>query len=123
MPEWRPPAGSDRIGLDMGRTVGIDYQGRWFDAFDVIAHILLKHLIDVALPRISDHPWLAPAVEQWKLETFLASDVGFFIDHSWNQDEVNVFCELLDSVCQSLQRRSGFPAEEIEQWEYVKGHP
>ena len=52
----------------MSKTLYVDFRGQGFWAFDVVSGIFLKHLIDVAEPRITDRhePWLAEAVGRWR---------------------------------------------------------
>jgi hypothetical protein len=103
----------------MSKTVFIDYRGRYFGAFDVITKVLLKYLIDVAAPLAAREPWLALAVDRWRVDAELPSEFGFYLDDAWTQEQIDVFCRLLESACQLLHQREAIPAQEIEGWEVL----
>ena len=74
----------------MSKTLYVDFRGQGFWAFDVVSGIFLKHLIDVAKPRIAerDEPWLTEAVGHWRFNA-ICRDCGLFLDEDWPPNKSN----------------------------------
>ena len=53
----------------MTATKGIEFEGRFFWAYDVAAGVFLKYLIDEAeASEQTDEPWLSEAMSHWRVE-------------------------------------------------------
>ena len=98
----------------------VEYRDRGFWAYDVALGILLKHVIDIAAPLTAapDSEWLASAVSNWRVPAAI-SDYGFEIDKDWSATQLDVFVNLFDRACRSLNEREAIAAEEIESWKIL----
>ncbi len=106
----------------MSRSAAIGYGKELIWALDVIAGILLKHLVDVASARdLSNDQWLARAIERWRVQITLAGDLGVTLDKAWSGDQVRIVVSLLEEACKLLEKRSEIPAAEAEKWEGAPG--
>ena len=101
----------------MSQTLFIEDRGHGFWAFDLVAAVFLKHLIDVAAPRASapDDQWLVKAVANWRVNAVI-SDFGLFLDETWSEEQIKVLIELMGKACRLLEERVGIPAKEIQAW-------
>jgi len=95
----------------------VEYRDRGFWAYDVALGILLKHVIDIAEPLAANPntEWLASAVSDWRVPAAI-SDYGLEINKNWSATQLDVFVNLFDRACRSLNQRDAIDAEEIESW-------
>jgi hypothetical protein len=56
----------------MSKSLFVEYRGQGFWAFDVVASVFLKHLVDVAEPRVAGSP------EEQRLQTPLVTQTPLF---------------------------------------------
>jgi hypothetical protein len=106
----------------MSQTTFIIYRNRDFGAFDVIAAVFLKHLVDVAAPLAATHgPWLAEAVDRWRVNTALVSSFGMHLDEKWSETQVDIVVGLVETTCKVLGERQAIPSSEVENWELKDG--
>jgi hypothetical protein len=105
----------------MSKSLYVEFRGQGFWAFDVVSSILLKHMVDVAMPGIvANGPWLGEIVQRWR-EDFAISDFGFYLDEKWTKAQIEVVVDLIEAACTLLEVRDGIPADEIEHWELLDG--
>jgi hypothetical protein len=106
----------------MSKTLYVDFRGQGFWAFDVVSGIFLKHLIDVAEPRIADRheAWLAEAVGHWRFNA-ICGDCGLFLDENWSPEQVRSVREFAVSACDLLSERREISAEEMSSWSLLDG--
>jgi hypothetical protein len=106
----------------MSKTLYVDFRGQGFWAFDVVSGIFLKHLIDVAEPRITDRhePWLAEAVGRWRFNA-ICGDCGLFLDDTWSPEQVQSVRELAMAACELLSKRREISADEMSSWSLLNG--
>ena len=105
----------------MSKSVFIEYHGQGFWAFDVVASILLKHLVDVATPQAHTDPWLNPIVQRWRVATSIPDCYGFELDEQWTEEQVDIVIGLFDAVGRLLGMRDEISSEEIQGWEIQDG--
>jgi hypothetical protein len=97
----------------MTATKGIEFEGRFFWAYDVAAGVFLKHLIDEA--EASEHangPWLSKAASSWRVQAAI-TEFGFTLEEEWSSAQRAIFIELAEAVCKKLETRDSIPAREI----------
>ena len=100
----------------MTATKGIEFEGRFFWAYDVAAGVFLKHLIDEAeASEHADEPWLSKAVTSWRLQAAI-TEFGFTLEEEWSSAQRAIFIELAEAVCKKLETRDSIPAREIASW-------
>lgn len=106
----------------MSKTLYVEFRGQGFWAFDVVSGIFLKHLLDVADPRIVDRPgqWLAEATSHWRFNA-VCGDCGLFLDDNWSAEQVRAVRELATSACELLSQRREISAEEMSSWSLLNG--
>ena len=100
----------------MTATKGIEFEGRFFWAYDVAAGVFLKHLIDEA--EASEHihePWLSKAVSSWRVQAAI-TELGLTLEEEWSSAQRAIFIELAEAVCKKLEARESIPAKEIASW-------
>lgn len=101
----------------MSRSMFVQYRDRGFWAYDVVLHVFLKHLIDVAAPRATEpeHAWLAEAVAQWRVYACL-TDFGFSINEEWSEDRIELVVSLCEEASGKVGDRESIGSEEIKAW-------
>lgn len=106
----------------MSQTLFVNWRDDGFWAYDVVAAVFLKHLIDAALLHLEHHdePWLNDAIPQWRVNA-VCSDLGLYLDESWSVGQVAVFTGLARQACDNLSRRDNIPAAEIQSWQLIDG--
>jgi hypothetical protein len=106
----------------MSKTVYVQFRGHDFWAFDVVSGIFLKHLIDVAAPRLAvqPEPWLAEAVERWRFIAVIG-DYKVVLDDNWSAEQIRTVRELATAACDVLSNRSEISAEEMSSWPLLDG--
>jgi hypothetical protein len=100
----------------MTKTRGIEFQGRFFWAYDVVSGVFLKYLIDEA--ESSEHanePWLLKAVTHWRVQAALA-ECGLTLEEEWSSEQRQVFIKLAEAACEKIGTRDSIPAGEVESW-------
>ena len=106
----------------MSKTTFIIYRNRDFGAFDVIAAVFLKHLVDVAAPLAATHgSWLAETVKRWRVDTALVSSFGMHLEEKWSDSQVDIVVGLIEATCTVLGKRKTIPSGEIQSWELQDG--
>ena len=107
----------------MSQTKFVEFRGEGFWAFDVVALVFLKHLIDAATQssEFESNSWLVDVVEHWRVDA-VVSDYGIFLDDSWSAAQLTTVSELVTAACRALSERDLIPAREIESWEMIEGH-
>jgi hypothetical protein len=94
----------------------IEFDGRFFWAYDVAAGVFLKYLIDEAeASDQANEPWLSEAVSQWRVQTAI-TEFGLTLEEQWSSAQRQVFIMLAESVCKKLATRESIPAEEVARW-------
>jgi hypothetical protein len=100
----------------MTATKGIEFEGRFFWAYDVAAGVFLKHLIDEAeASEHADEPWLSKAVSSWRLQAAI-TEFGLTLEEGWSIAQRAIFIELAEAVCKKLEKRESIPAKEVASW-------
>lgn len=105
----------------MSQSLFVEYRGRGFWAFDVVVSVFLKHLVDVAEPRIAGSSWLGEIVERWRVDTLLCGQFGVELDEQWSSAQMELVVELFEATCEILGRRDEIRGEEIEGWQLLDG--
>jgi hypothetical protein len=106
----------------MSKSLFVEYRGQGFWAFDVVTSVLLKHLVDVAAPRIpANGPWLGEVVHKWRVDTILPDCFGVNLDETWSDSQIDVVISLIAEACDVVGQREGIPAAEIEHWGLLDG--
>ncbi len=106
----------------MSKTLYVEFRGQGFWASDVVSAVFLKYLTDTATPRLGNpnNGWLSDAVANWRVNAMTA-DLGFFLNDSWSDIQIQTFTELAETACNVLSKRIEIPAEEISSWQMVDG--
>jgi hypothetical protein len=100
----------------MTATKGIEFEGRFFWAYDVAAGVFLKHLIDEAeASEHADEPWLSKAVSSWRVQASI-TEFGLTLEEEWSSAQRAIFIELAEAACKKLETRELIPAKEIASW-------
>jgi hypothetical protein len=103
----------------MTATKGIDFEGRFFWAFDVAAGVFLKYLIDQAESgEHADEPWLSEAVSRWRVQAAI-TEFGLTLEEQWSSVQRQIFIKLAEGACEQLATRESIPAEEVAGWPLV----
>ncbi len=103
----------------MSKSVYVGFRDQGFWAFDVIVSILLKHLVEVAEPKVADNQWLAEVVHQWRVGTVIPDSCGVNLDDNWSDEQVEVIVLLFEETCKMLQEQDNITAEQIAQWQLL----
>ena len=105
----------------MSKTLYVEFRGSGFWAFDVVASVFLKHLIDAASQHVESPTdvWLSDAVAKWRLNAVF-TEFGLHLDDSWTPEQLKTFTTLALAACDTLSERDEIPAEEIESWQFVE---
>jgi hypothetical protein len=100
----------------MTATKGIEFEGRFFWAYDVAAGVFLKFLIDEAeSSEQADEPWLSKAVSSWRVQAAI-TEFGLSLEEDWSSKQRQTFMELAEAACKKLATRESIPAKEIASW-------
>jgi len=100
----------------MTATKGIEFEGRFFWAYDVAAGVFLKHLIDEAeASKHTAEPWLSKAVSSWRVQAAI-TEAGLTLEEEWSSAQRAILIELAEAACKKLEKRKSIPAEEIASW-------
>jgi hypothetical protein len=100
----------------MTATKGIEFEGRFFWAYDVAAGVFLKHLVDEAeASEQADEPWLSQAISDWRVQAAI-TEYGLTLEDKWSSAQRQAFIELAEAACKKLATRESIPAEEIVRW-------
>jgi len=100
----------------MTATKGIEFEGRFFWAYDVAAGVFLKYLIDEAVAsEQAGEPWLSDAVSRWRKQAAI-TECGLTLEEDWSGAQRQTFIELAEAACKKLATRESIPAEEIGNW-------
>lgn len=100
----------------MTATKGIEFEGRFFWAYDVAAGVFLKHLIDEAeASQQADAPWLSQAVSRWRVQAAV-TECGLTLEDGWSSAQRQTFVELAEAACKKLAARESIPAKEVASW-------
>ena len=100
----------------MTATKGIEFEGRFFWAYDVAAGVFLKHLIDEAeASKHADEPWLSKAVSSWRVQAAI-TELGLTLEEEWSSAQRAILIELAEAACKKLEQRKSIPANEIASW-------
>jgi hypothetical protein len=103
----------------MTKTKGIDFEGRFFWAFDVAAGVFPKYLIDeTESSEHADEPWLSEAVSRWRVQAAI-TEFGLTLEEQWSSAQRQIFIELAEGACKKLTARESIPAEEVAGWPLV----
>ena len=103
----------------MTATKGIQFEGRFFWAYDVAAGVFLKPLIDEAeASGQADAPWLSKAMSSWRVQASI-TELGFTLEEEWSSAQRQTFIKFAEGACQKLATRESIPAEEIVSWPLV----
>lgn len=103
----------------MTATKGIEFEGRFFWAYDVAAGVFLKHLIDEAeASEQAGEAWLSEAVSDWRAQAAIA-EFGFTLKEQWSSTQRQTFITLAERACKKLATRQSIPAQEIASWPLV----
>lgn len=104
----------------MSQTLYAEFRGRGFWVFDIVSGVLLKHLVDAAVPRLGapTQAWLSDAVARWRFNA-VVSDCGLFLDDNWSAEQIRTFTELAAEACEALSKRLEITADEIASWPMV----
>ena len=87
----------------MTATKGIEFEGRFFWAYDVAAGVFLKHLIDEAeASEQADAAWLSQAVSDWRVQAVII-EFGLTLEEEWSSAQRQIFTELADAACKKLR--------------------
>ena len=103
----------------MTASKSIEFEGRFFWAYDVAAGVFLKYLVDEA--EISEHasePWLSEAMSHWRVQAAI-TEHGLALEEQWSSAQKQVFIKLAESTCKKLAMRESIPAEEVASWPLV----
>ena len=100
----------------MTTTKGVEFEGRFFWAYDVAAGVFLKHLIDEAqASEHADEAWLSKAVSSWRVQAAI-TEFCLTLEEKWSSAQRAIFVELAEAVCKKLEKRDSIPAKEIASW-------
>ena len=100
----------------MTATKGVEFEGRFFWAYDVAAGVFLKHLIDEAeASKHIDEPWLSKAVSSWRVQAAI-TEAGLTLEEEWSSAQSAILIELAEAACKKLEKRKSIPSEEIASW-------
>lgn len=103
----------------MTATKVIEFEGRFFWAYDVAAGVFLKHLIDEAeASEQAGAPWLAKAVASWRVQAAI-TEYGLTLEEEWSGAERQTFIRLAEGACKKLATRESIPASEVASWPLV----
>ena len=104
----------------MSKRHYVQFREDGFWAFDVVSSVLLKHVIDLAAPRVEGREWLAEAVHYWQVCTAY-TDLALFFEGEWSADQVGEVRGLFAAACDAIAAREEIPAAEVESWPAVDG--
>ncbi len=100
----------------MTATKGINFEGRFFWAYDVAAGVFLKYLIDEAeASEQANEPWLSDAVSHWRVQAAI-TECGLTLEEHWSSEQRQIFIKLAEAACKNLATRESIPAKEIAGW-------
>ena len=103
----------------MTAAKGINFEGRFFWAYDVAAGIFLKYLIDEAeRSNHANEPWLSDAVSNWRVQAVI-TEFGLTLEEQWSSAQRQVFMKLAEDACKKIAIRESIPAEEVASWPLV----
>jgi hypothetical protein len=86
----------------MTKTKGIEFEGRFFWAYDVAAGVFLKYLVDEAeASDDANEPWLMDAVSRWRVRAAIA-ECELTLEEPWSSAPRQVFINLAESACKKL---------------------
>lgn len=101
----------------------VSYEQGGFWAYDVALGVVLKHLVDVAVERISsppEEPWLSDAISWWRVVACV-SDYGLDLGEGWTPSQTETFLELLGEARSRIASRPTFSAAEMAGWQVLDG--
>jgi hypothetical protein len=103
----------------MTKSQCIEFEGRLFWAYDVVAGVFLKYLIDEAeRSEDANEPWLSAAISQWRVQASIA-EYGFTLEEQWSSAQKQTFLKLAEGACNKLTSRESIPAQEVASWPLV----
>jgi hypothetical protein len=103
----------------MTATKGIQFEGRFFWAYDVSVGVFLKYLVDeVEAGGGASEPWLSDAVSHWRVEAAI-TEFGLTLEENWSTAQKQAFINFAEGACKRLATRESIPAEEIASWQLV----
>jgi hypothetical protein len=114
----------------LSKTMYVEFRGKGFWAYDVVAAVLLKHMIDAANQAKSqpDVEWLANVIAQWQVNAVI-SDFGLYLDDNWVDVQTLLIQDLVTQACTRLGERDYIFTEEIQSWNlldderiFTRGH-
>lgn len=98
----------------MTATKGIEFEGRFFWAYDVAAGVFLKHLIDEAeASEYADEPWLSKAVSSWRLQAAI-TEFGLTLEEEWSGAQRAIFIELAEAVCKNSRNENRYRRRKLQ---------
>lgn len=106
----------------MSMKLFVSFRDDGFWAFDVVAGVFLKHLIDAAQRHLAQQndPWLFHAVEHWEFNAVIG-DCGLFLDDDWSSEQVVIFTGLATAACAQLSQHGAISAKEFTRWTFYDG--
>ena len=107
----------------MSKTHYVEFRGNGFWVFDVASSVFLKFLIDAATETSGTvAPWLVGVVQEWRINA-VVSDVGFYLDSTWSQSQLNTVVTLCRLSAERIRARGDISAKEVESWPILEdGH-
>jgi hypothetical protein len=98
----------------------VEFRGKGFWAYDVVAAVLLKYTIDAANQARSrpDAEWLAGVIEQWQVNAVI-SDFGLYLDDDWSDVQTLLIQDIIAQACTRLSEREYISADEIQSWKLL----
>jgi hypothetical protein len=106
----------------VSKTVYVEFRGEGFWADDVALSVLLKHLIDVAGPKVlaPGGGWLSKAILDWRVAT-VVGDIGLCIRRGWTSRQLDQFVNLVEVACAVLEVRQIISGDEVAGWTILDG--
>ena len=103
----------------MSKTMLVEFRGKGFWAYDVVAAVLLKYMVDAAPQTVdlSTSPWLQEMVSQWQLDA-VVTECGFSLNDDWTGGQILIVQDLIIRACAELAQRDDLTGEEIESWQF-----
>lgn len=104
----------------MSLTKHVEFGEAFFWARDDSLGVLIKHMIDLAVPLSSQpsHAWLIPVLDRWR-RVAVVSPCGWGFDPAMSANQIQVISGLLREACGVLSRRDVIPNAEIASWEIL----
>jgi hypothetical protein len=108
--------------VKLSKTKNVTFRGLDFWAYDFLANIFLKYLIDAATEYAVTHDetWINQEIESWRISA-VVSDQGLFLNDDWDNRQIEVIVELIEKACESIATRTLIHGSEIRKWDILDG--